>query len=124
MEGVEEVRQSDDTHLHRRTKVAGKEKEFDAAITEQVPDERVAWTSEEGAEHAGVVTFHRLDDHRARVMLQVDLEPEGPAEKVGDALGLVQRRVKGDLANFKAMIEAQGRESGAWRGEVDQDPTA
>lgn len=124
MEGVEEVRQIDETHLHWRTKVAGKEKEFDAAVTEQVPDERVAWTSREGAEHAGVVTFHRLDDHRTRVMLQLDLEPEGPAEKVGDALGLVQRRVKGDLANFKAMIEAQGSESGAWRGEVDQDATA
>ena len=97
MEGVEEVRQSGDTHTHWRTKVAGKEKEFDAVITEQTPDQRIAWTSEDGPEHAGVVTFHRLDEAKTRVMLQMDYEPEGVAEKIGDALGLVERRVKGDL---------------------------
>ena len=108
MEGVEEVRQVDDTHLHWRTKVAGKEKEFDAKVTEQVPDERVAWTSEQGAEHAGVVTFHRIEENRTRVMLQLDIEPDSVAEKVGDALGLAQKRVKGDLENFKQMLEARG----------------
>ncbi|MDQ3372007.1 MAG: SRPBCC family protein [Actinomycetota bacterium] len=108
MEGVEEVRQVDDTHLHWRTKVAGKEKEFDAKVTEQVPDERVAWTSEQGAEHAGVVTFHRIEENRTRVMLQMDIEPDSAAEKVGDALGLAKKRVKGDLENFKQMLEARG----------------
>jgi uncharacterized membrane protein len=108
MEGVEEVRQVDDTHLHWRTKVAGKEKEFDAKVTEQVPDERVAWTSEQGAEHAGVVTFHRIEENRTRVMLQMDIEPDSVAEKVGDALGLAKKRVKGDLENFKQMLEARG----------------
>ncbi|MDQ3090824.1 MAG: SRPBCC family protein [Actinomycetota bacterium] len=108
MEGVEEVRQVDDTHLHWRTKVAGKEKEFDAKVTEQVPDERVAWTSEQGAEHAGVVTFHRIEENRTRVMLQMDIEPDSVAEKVGDALGLARKRVKGDLENFKQMLEARG----------------
>ena len=108
MEGVEEVRQVDDTHLHWRTKVAGKEKEFDAKVTEQVPDERVAWTSEQGAEHAGVVTFHRIEENRTRVMLQMDIEPDSAAEKVGDALGLARKRVKGDLENFKQMLEARG----------------
>ncbi len=123
MEGVEEIRQIDDTHLHWRTKVAGREKEFDARVTEQIPDERVAWTSEDGAEHAGVVTFHRIDDSRTRVMLQLDLEPDSAVEKLGDALGLAKRRVKGDLENFKQMIEARGGETGGWRGEVGQDPT-
>jgi uncharacterized membrane protein len=123
MEGVEEVRQTDDTHTHWRTKVAGKEKEFDAVITEQTPDQRIAWTSEAGAEHAGVVTFHRLGEGKTRVMLQMDYEPEGVAEKVGDALGLVERRVKGDLSRFKGLIESRGTATGAWRGEVDQSAT-
>jgi uncharacterized membrane protein len=123
MEGVEEIRQLDDTHTHWRTKVAGKEKEFDAVITEQTPDQRVAWTSEDGAEHAGVVTFHRLGDNQTRVMVQMDYEPEGVAEKVGDALGLVQRRVKGDLERFKELIESRGAETGGWRGQVDQTTT-
>ena len=126
MEGVEEVRQLDDTHTHWRTKVAGREKEFDAEITEQTPDQRIAWTSEDGPEHAGVVTFHRIDDGVTRVMLQLDYEPEGIAEKAGDALGLVKRRVKGDLERFKALVEERGsgNETGAWRGEVGQSATS
>jgi uncharacterized membrane protein len=123
MEGVEEVRQVDDTHLHWRTKVAGREKEFDAEITEQLPDERVAWRSQAGAEHAGVVTFHRLGDNETRVMVQMDVEPEGAVEKAGDALGLVKRRVHGDLERFRELIEGRGSASGAWRGEVRQTKT-
>ena len=125
MEGVEEIRQVDDTHLHWRTKIAGKVKEFDAVITEQRPDERIAWTSQDGPEHAGVVTFHRVDDAKTRIMLQLDYEPEGPAEKIADLVGVVERRVRGDLERFKALIEARGgAESGAWRGEVDQTATS
>ena len=126
MEGVEEVRQIDDTHTHWRTKVAGKEKEFDAVISEQTPDQRIAWESQGGPEHAGVVTFHRIDDNVTRVMLQMDYEPEGVVEKAGDALGLVTRRVKGDLGRFKEMIESRGAggETGAWRGEVEQSATS
>lgn len=71
-----------------------------------------------------MVTFHRVDDGRTRVMLQMDVEPEGVVEKAGDALGVVKRRVKGDLNRFKEMIEERGGESGAWRGEVAQDPTS
>jgi uncharacterized membrane protein len=123
MEGVEEVRQLDDTHLHWRTTVGGREQEFDAQITEQRPDERIAWTATQGVEQAGVVTFHRVDDGRTKVMLQLDAEPEGAVEKVGDALGVLKRRVKGDLERFKELIEARGAESGAWRGEVDQSAT-
>jgi uncharacterized membrane protein len=124
MEGVEEIRQVDDTHLHWRTKIAGKAKEFDAVITEQTPDQRIAWTSEDGPEHAGVVTFHRLGEGQTRVMVQMDYEPQGAAEKVGDALGLVKRRVKGDLERFKELIEDRGTETGAWRGEVNQSATS
>jgi uncharacterized membrane protein len=123
MEGVEEIRQIDDTHTHWRTKIAGREKEFDAVVTEQRPDERIAWTSQDGPEHAGVVTFHRIDDSKTRIMLQLDYEPEGPVEKLGDLVGIVERRVKGDLERFKELIESRGAPSGGWRGEVDQTAT-
>jgi uncharacterized membrane protein len=120
MEGVKSVRQLDDTTLEWTAEIAGKDEHWKARITEQQPDQRVAWTAIDGARNAGVVTFHRLDDNRSRVTLQLDVEPEGAIEKVGDALGVVDRRVKGDLDRFKDFIEHRGTESGAWRGEVDQ----
>jgi uncharacterized membrane protein len=124
MEGVAEVRQIDDTHLHWKADVGGQEREWDAEITEQRPDERVAWKSTGGTMHAGVVTFHRTGDQESRVMLQLDVEPEGLVEQAGDKLGFVKRRVKGDLERFKQLIEDRGAASGAWRGEVEQDPTS
>jgi uncharacterized membrane protein len=118
MEGVEQVRQLDDTHLHWVAEIGGVRREWDAEVTEQHPDERVAWTATDGATNAGVVTFHRLDDARTKVMLQLEFEPHGPVEKVGDALGIVKRRATGDLERFKSFIEARGTETGAWRGDV------
>ncbi len=120
MEGVEEIRQLDDKRLFWKTKIAGIAREFEAEITEQHPDHRVAWKSIGGTHHAGVVTFHRLSDTTSRVTVQLDTEPEGIVEKAGDALGIVKRRVKGDLERFKELIESRGVESGAWRGEVEQ----
>jgi uncharacterized membrane protein len=121
MEGVRDVRQLDDRRLHWRAQVAGKEKEWDAEITEQTPDQRIAWRSRSGAWNAGVVTFHRLGDGKTRVMLQLEYDPDGVVENVGDALGFVSGRVNGDLERFKTFIESRGRETGAWRGEIDQD---
>jgi uncharacterized membrane protein len=120
MEGVREVRQLDDTHLHWRAEIAGKDTEWDAVITEQIPDERIAWTNTSGAKNAGVVTFHKIDPQTTRLMLQLDYEPEGAMENIGSALGMVGRRVEGDLERFKEFIEARGNETGAWRGEVKQ----
>jgi uncharacterized membrane protein len=119
MEGVKEVKQLDDKRLHWRAVIGGKEKEWDAEIVEQRPDERIAWTSRGGAFNSGVVTFHRIDDTRTRVMLQIDYEPEGVVENVADALGVVKARIKGDLERFKEFIERRGRETGAWRGEIE-----
>ena len=118
MEGVIEVKQLDDTHLLWRANVGGKEKVWRARITEQTPDERIAWRSEDGAHNAGVVTFHRISDGKTKIMLQLDYDPEGVVENVGDAVGVVSARVKGDLERFKEFIEARGRETGAWRGTV------
>jgi uncharacterized membrane protein len=120
MEGVDRVDQTSDTTTHWVTSIGGLSREFDAQITEQHPDERVAWTSVDGPKHAGLVTFHRLDTGRTRVMLQMDYEPEGVVETVGDKLGIVGRRAEGDLKRFKDFIESRGTETGAWRGEVDR----
>ena len=122
MEGVERITQLTPTKTHWVTKIAGVTREFDAEVTEQHPDERVAWTTENGLHQSGVVTFHRISDDTTRVTLQLDHDPQGFVEKAGDALGIVQRRVKGDLARFKTFIEARGVEEGGWRGDVDAPP--
>jgi uncharacterized membrane protein len=118
MEGVESVRQIDDSHLHWRADIAGTEQEWDAEITEQIPDKRIAWRSLSGARNAGVVTFHRVSDRQCRVMLQLEYEPQTITESMGDLLGLVSRRVDGDLERFKAFIENRQTPTGAWRGEI------
>jgi uncharacterized membrane protein len=123
MEGVEEVKQITDTRLRWRAEIAGVEREWEAEIDEQRPDERIAWHAIDGPTNAGVVTFHRLDDSKTRIMLQLEFEPDDALEKTGDALGFVKRRARGDLERFKEFIEARGTETGAWRGEVHQDPT-
>ncbi len=119
MEGIQSVKQIDDRHLKFRAKIFGKEEAWTAEITEQEPDLRIAWKSTEGAHNAGVVTFHRLNDHESRVHLQMQYEPAGIAESVGDALGFLKRRVEGDLKRFKEFIESEGDETGAWRGEIE-----
>jgi uncharacterized membrane protein len=121
MEGVKEVTQLDDKRLHWRAEIAGKDEQWDARITEQLPDERIAWTSITGAKNAGVVTFHKLSDNETRVTLQLDYDPQGVMENVGSALGIVERRIEGDLQRFKEFIEAAGRETGAWRGTIRQE---
>jgi uncharacterized membrane protein len=121
MDGVEEVSQIGDRHLHWRVKIAGVEREFDATITEQVPDTRIAWKADGETKHAGVVDFHKLDMETTRVDLQLDMEPEGLAETVGDKLGVIERRVKKDLERFKELAESQPHPTGAWRGEVPRE---
>jgi uncharacterized membrane protein len=118
MEGVEQVQQIDDRRLHWRANVGGKTLEWEAEIAEQIPDKRIAWRSIGGKKNAGVVTFHRLTDDRTRVMLQLDYEPEGFTENVGDFLGVVSSRTEGDLERFKEFMEKRGTETGAWRGEI------
>jgi uncharacterized membrane protein len=120
MENVLEVRQLDDRHLHWRAKVAGEEKAWDCEITEQIPDKRIAWRSVSGPSHAGVVTFHKISETETRIMLQMDYEPEGAMERLGDALGAVRMQARRSLERFKEMLEQRGSESGAWRGKIAQ----
>jgi uncharacterized membrane protein len=118
MEGVKEVKQLDDKRLHWKAEIAGKEKEWDAEITEQIPDKRIAWRSRTGAQNGGVLTFHDISPTTTKIMLQLEYDPETFVEKAGDAVGMVSMRVEGDLQRFKDFIESRGQETGAWRGAI------
>ena len=118
MEGVEQVKQIDDKRLHWKANIGGKTEEWDAEITEQIPDQSVAWTSKGGAMNAGLVTFSPLGDAKSKLTLEMEYVPNGAVEKTGEALGLVTKRIEGDLNRFKDFIESRGRETGAWRGTV------
>ncbi|MGF2948092.1 SRPBCC family protein [Microbacterium alcoholitolerans] len=119
LEEVVSITQIDDTRNHWVVNVAGAEREFDTEITEQHPDERIAWRSVGGdTAHGGVVTFHKLTDTSTRVAVQIDWEPEGMLEKVGALAGVATHAVKKDLDNFKEFIEGRGAATGGWRGDV------
>ncbi|WP_432173130.1 SRPBCC family protein [Streptomyces sp. Tue6028] len=119
MEGVEEVRQLDDRHNHWTTKIGGVQREFDTEIVDQMPDDRITWRSVGGdTRQRGSVRFERLDGSHTRVELTMDVEPTGVAEKGADMLGVIDRRVKGDLRRFKDYIEQHGDTSDGWRGRI------
>jgi uncharacterized membrane protein len=119
MAGVKEVKQLDDTHLHWRAEIWGKDKEWDSEIIEQVPDQRIAWRSTSGdAPNAGTVRFEPVAADRTRVRLTMEYEPQGVIENVGDKLGVLSARVQNTVEDFKKFIEARCDETGAWRGEV------
>ena len=116
---VESITQVTDTLTDWKVKIGGVEREFEAQITEQHPDERVAWNSTGGqVNHGGVVTFHKLAENETRVTVQLDWEATGLMEKAGAALGVDNHAIKKDLANFKEFIEAKGADDGGWRGDV------
>jgi len=119
MAGVKEVRQIDDTHLHWRAEIWGKEKEWDAEITEQEPDKRISWKSVSGAANAGTVRFEPVGNDRTRVRLVMAYDPADAIEKAGDALGIFSGRVENTVEDFKRFIESLGQETGAWRGRVE-----
>jgi uncharacterized membrane protein len=120
MDSVQEVKQVDDTHLHWRASMAGKTEEWDAEITEQIPDQKIAWRSIGGMRNEGVVTFNRVGDNKTRIVLHMDYEPETAGEKIGDVVGGVKLLAKNNLKRFKDLIEGRGVETGAWRGTVVQ----
>ncbi|MFD6880346.1 MULTISPECIES: SRPBCC family protein [unclassified Streptomyces] len=119
MDGVVTIEQRTETLTHWKTRISGVEREFDAEITEQIPDTKVAWVSVGGdTEQSGLVTFRPLDPSHTEVTLRMDFDPEGMAENIGDKLGFVDRQVKGDLQRFKHFIENRGQATGAWRGQI------
>ena len=123
MSGVKEVRQLDDTHLHWRAEVWGKDEESDAEIIEQEPDQRVSWRSTGGAPNAGTVRFEPIGENRTRVRLAISYQPQGVVENIGSAMGAMQTQVENSVRNFKQFVESRGTETGAWRGEVQGGQT-
>ncbi|WP_136520084.1 MULTISPECIES: SRPBCC family protein [Cellulomonas] len=118
MNGVEQITQVSDTLTHWKTKIGGVEREFDAQIVEQEPDQVVAWRSVDGTAHAGHISFQPLGATSTRVTAKIEWEAESLVEKVGAAVGADDRQVKNDLERFKEFIESRGTETGAWRGSV------
>ncbi len=118
MHDVLEVRQVDDTHLHWRARIAGKEEQWDAEITNQIPDRRIAWKSTSGPPNSGAVSFEPLGASRTRVTLRMSYQPRNALEKIGDALGAVKMETSSNLKRFSEFLESRGRETGAWRGTV------
>ena len=122
MGGIEQVQQKDDTHLHWKANIAGQTVEWDAEITEQVPDKVIAWRATDGAQNQGRVQFQAEGD-ATRVRLELDVEPQGAVQQVGDAMGMLESQVREDLNRFKQLIESRGHASGEWRGEVRSGET-
>ena len=118
MDGIIEVHQLNDRRLHWKAVIGGLEKEWDAEITEQVPDQRIAWKNVGGTHKEGIVTFEPLSDGKSTIRLHIDYDTKGIVETIGDEMGTVSTRVTEDLKRFKSFIEAQGKETGAWRGKI------
>ncbi len=123
MNTVQEVRRLDDTHLHWKADVAGTVKEWDAEITEQVPNRRIAWRSTSGVRNGGVVYFDKIADDVTRIMLQMEYEPEGMVENIGDWLGAVRMQARGNLEKFKQMLELRGPDGDAWQRQSQTPAT-
>jgi uncharacterized membrane protein len=119
MDGVEEVTQLDDKHLHWVAKIGPVAREWDAEITEQTPDQSIAWRATDGSQNTGRVTFRPLGGARTEVALKLEFDPQGITEKAGDALGIVTKQAEGDLERFKEFVEGRSQETGAWRGHID-----
>ncbi|MFD2090713.1 SRPBCC family protein [Blastococcus deserti] len=120
MGGVKEVHQHDDQRLHWTAEIAGVRREWEAAILEQVPDQKIAWAATEGATNAGAVRFEPVGPSSTLVYLTLEYEPEGLVEQAGDKLGIVERQVTSDLQRFKELIESEGYATGAWRGSINE----
>ena len=120
MDGVDSVTQLDDALLHWVATVGGRKAEWDAKIMEQEPDRKISWVSTDGKDTRGTVTFTPSGASRTILRVELSYTPEGPLEQAGSAAGIDRRRVRGDLERFKQLIESQGAEDGAWRGEIHE----
>ncbi|WP_369195021.1 SRPBCC family protein [Streptomyces djakartensis] len=117
--GVKSASRDDDTHSDWQAKIWWSNRSWKAKTTEQIPDDRIAWTSE-GAKGTtkGVVSFHRLTDNLTRVLLVIEYYPSGFFEKTGNIWRAQGRRARLDLKNFVRFITIKGEAEDGWRGEI------
>src|SRR5918997_1647517 len=120
MHRVTRATQEDDCTVRFATKIWGKTKEFEANIETQRPDERIKWRVSQGITHTGVVTFHELAPRLTRIELNLDVDPGSLIEKAARGMRHVKRAARADLHRFKAFIEMQEVETGAWRGVIEE----
>jgi uncharacterized membrane protein len=120
MHRVEKLEQRDETHLVWHENIWGVRREWEAEITDQRPNERIAWKSLSGTQTSGVVTFHRLSDRLTRIEVNLDFQPQGLLEKTASAFRMSRRALKSDLMRFKAFVEMREEETGSWRGRVEE----
>jgi len=118
MDGVESVTQVDDTTLRWVAKIGGAQREWNAEIVEQVPDQKIGWRATSGNGPNGIVTFESLGQDTTLITVEMSYESEGLVEQLGAKVGLDSRQVGEDLKRFKQLVETTGAETGAWRGEV------
>jgi uncharacterized membrane protein len=125
MDGIQSVQQLDETHVQWVAEIRGESRQWTTEITDQQPDEKVAWKTIDGeVKNDGVVTFEQVGDNQTRVNVEMDVQSDSRAENVaGDLLDIVQDQVHGDLERFKRLIENRDEATGAWRGEVQEGET-
>jgi uncharacterized membrane protein len=119
MHRVKQVKQGEETKLTVGSKVWGFKREWEVEITDQEPNERIAWKTVGGTKNAGVVTFHELDENLTRVLVTLDWPPDGIMEKMASGLRVIKRATQADLKRFRAFMEMRDEETGAWRGRIE-----
>src|SRR5215218_6922794 len=119
MKGVESVDPTDELNSNWRVKVFKSRRNWKATVTEQIPDRKIAWSTE-GAKGTtkGVVTFHPLADDLTQILLVMEYYPKGLFEKTGNIWRAQGRRTRLDLKHFRRFIMMRGEATGSWRGEI------
>jgi uncharacterized membrane protein len=119
MHRVQNVSQDEDDTIRFNTKIWGKTKEFEAKIVTQRPDDRIKWKVAQGITHSGVASFHELAPRLTRIEITLDVQPGSLIEKAARGMRHIKRAVRADLHRYKAFIEMQELETGAWRGVIE-----
>jgi uncharacterized membrane protein len=106
MSGVKEVTQLSDTVAHFVMDLGGRQREFDAQITDQRPGELLAWTAVDGPRLTEKVTFQQLADNKCRIIAELDIDAQQLMPSDAHAQETLDRRLKADLSGLKQYVEA------------------
>lgn len=112
IQGLESVQRRDERRMHWRAEAWGEPVEWDAEITEEIPDRLFAWRSTQGVQNSGFVQFEPLNDSHTRISVQIAYDPSGALKRIDHALGLAERRLHTELEHFKIFLESHGEDAG------------